>query len=201
MSSRISRSVFTLPGALLLLTASAAAQSAGPAQVWSVVANSGDVDSRQQSLYQTTRSGSVQIKSGSTGSIVLRYAVTGIPAVFRRPHDPEDDGPDQRIQLMARLRDTGFGARVLVRLRALDLDSGTLTTLATIDSDVSYYSAGQPEYRNEFAYLNVDEHFQFDYWRYAYYVEAELSKSSSTANPGLMAVQICNPAGVCQEGI
>lgn len=192
--------------ALFLVVAAGSAAAQTPAQtvptgVWTAVGNSGEVDSAHQSLYQTNGTGSVRIKSAATGKIVLRYNVSGIPRVFRKAYDPADDGPDPRIQLMARLRDTGAGARVVVRLRALNLVTGALGTLATIDSDTFYAAVGQPEYVSEYALLNVDADFQFDYWHYAYYVEAELWKTSSTANPGLMAVQVCNPAGACQEGI
>ncbi len=202
--SSLLRFTTTLAVSLVAVAGPAAAQT--PAQtaatgVWTAVGNSGEVDSAHQSLYQTNGTGSVQIKSGSTGKIVLRYNASGIPRVFRKAYDPADDGPDPRIQLMARLRDTGAGARVVVRLRALNLDTGALSTLAAIDSDTMYASVGQPEYVNEYALLNVDSDFQFDYWHFAYYVEAELWKTSSTANPGLMGVRICNPAGACQEGI
>lgn len=200
------RASATLAVSLLAAAGSAAAQT--PAQtaatgVWTAVGNSGEVDSAHQGLYQTNGTGSVQMRSGSTGRIILRYNASGIPRVFREPYEPGpgDEGPDPRIQLMARLRDTGAGARVVVRLRALNLGTGALSTLATIDSDTHYASVGQPEYLNEYSLLNVDSDFQFDYWHYAYYVEAELWKTSSTANPGLMAVRICNPAGACQEGI
>jgi hypothetical protein len=199
MSLRVpGRFTTTLAGFVVALTASAAAQTFATG-VWSAAGNSGAVDSTQQSVYQTNGTGSVQVKSNATGTIVLRYNVSGMPRVFRQPYDPEDDGPDQRIQLMARLRDTGAGARVVVRLRELNLATGSLRTLALINSDNSFSSG--TEYFNEIVYLSVDEEFQFDYWRFAYYIEAELSKTTATANPGLMAVQVCNPAGACQEGI
>jgi hypothetical protein len=185
---------------LLTLTASLAAQGQATG-VWTAVAHTAAVDSADRDVYQTNSTGSVAIRSGvSTGNVLLRFSVTGIPAVLRDPYDPEDDGPDQRIQLAARLRDTGAGARVVVRLRRLELESGAINTLATIDSDTAW-STGTPEYFLEFAYLNVPSDFQFDYWHYAYWVEAELSKTTAAANPGLMSVQICNPAGACQHGI
>ena len=48
-------------------------------------------------------------------------------------------------------------------------------------------------------YLNVRHTFEFDYVNHADYVEGQLTKSGSSANPGLMAVQICNPAGASEE--
>jgi len=51
---------------------------------------------------------------------------------FRKPFDPDSDGPDQRITLRARLRDTGGGRG---RLRQLNVNIGALRTLATYDSD------------------------------------------------------------------
>lgn len=201
MASPIARRfTVSLAGVMVALAASAAAQTIATG-VWSAAGNTGEVDSNHQAFYQTNGTGSVQVKSNATGTVFIRYNVSGIPRVFRDPHDPDDDGPDQRIQLMARLRDTGPGARVVVRLRELNLDTGALRTLALVDSDTRYATVGQPEYMSEYAYLSVDEDFQFDYWHHAYYIEAQLTKTTTSANPGLMAVQVCNPAGACQEGI
>jgi hypothetical protein len=183
-----------------MLVAPVAAQQTVATGVWTAVANTGEVDSSNQNIYQTNSTGSVAFRSSATGKITLRYNVSGIPTVFRQPFDPDDDGPDQRIQLMARIRDTGAGARVIVRLRALNLDTGALSTLARIDSDESF-SGGSTDYINEFAYLQVPSTFQFDFWHFGYYVEVEMTKATTAANPGVMAVQICNPAGACQEGI
>jgi hypothetical protein len=198
--ARIPSPAAALVSIVLLAVTSSAAGQVSPTKVWTAIAHTGAVDAADRDIYLTNSTGSVSIRAGSLGTVLLRFSVTGIPYVPRGPFDPEDDGPDQRIKLTARLRDTGADARVVVRVRRLNLDSGAINTLATIDSDASF-SGGTPNYFNEVAFLNVPQDFQFDYWHFAYYVEAELTKTAATGNPGLMSVQICNPAGACQEGI
>lgn len=86
-------------------------------------------------------------------------------------------------------------------LRALNPDTGALSPMAVIDSDTHDASVGQPDsYVDQYACLTVDSDLQFDEWRYAYDLDTDLWKTSR-ANFGGMAVQICNPAGACQEGI
>lgn len=183
-----------------VFAASSAAQSFMP-YAWSAAGNTGIVDEAGALLYEFNGTGSVAIKTSvASGNLEIRYPVPLMQFAFRPPFDPNSDGPDPRITLRARLRDTGAGARVVVRLRELNLNTGALRTLATYDSDsTTNPSLPSTSYFLYTTYLNVPHTFEFDYVNHAYYVEAQLTKSSSSANPGLMAVQICNPAAACEE--
>ncbi len=187
-------------GIAAALAATAAAQTIEQ-QVWSAAGVTGTVDEVGLSMFQANSSGSVSIKSSvASGTLEIRYNLSHMPFVQRKPFDPNDDGPDQRIFLRARLRDTGAGARVIVRLQQLNLDTGELQTLATLDSDDPRNPAlVSTSYFLYTTRLNVPSTFNFDFSRFAYFVEAQLIKTSSSANPGLMAVQICTPGGACEE--
>ena len=93
--------------------------------------------------------------------------------------------------LRARLRDTGARARVLVRLIALDITTGERFSLGQIDSDNVPTPADPTQYELYRTCLNVDSSHPFDFVFFTYYVEAQLIKTTATANPGLMALQIC----------
>jgi hypothetical protein len=193
--------VLLAAGFAAALAATAAAQQTFEQQTWSAAAVTGTVDEAGLSMFQANSTGSVSIKSSvASGTLEIRYNLSHMPIVIRKPFDPQDDGPDQRIFLRARLRDTGAGSRVIVRLQQLNLDTSELQTLATFDSDdpanPAFPSTSYGLYTTR---LNVPSTFQFDFSRFAYYVEAQLIKTSSSANPGLMAVQICTPGGACEE--
>ena len=184
----------TLLASLLLVLASAPVASA---QIWSAAGVTGIVDEGDLNIHLFNSTGSVSIKPWvAGGTLDLRFPV----------HDMEDllipqqgDCPEIR----ANLRDTGAGARVIVRLRALSIfpGSGTrVTTLAQIDTDTSPAAGGPTDYRSfRTCILRTPpgSEFLFDKAFFTYYVEAQLIKTSATANPGLMSVQICPSQDRC----
>jgi hypothetical protein len=105
----------------------------------------------------------------------------------RRWVPQEGDCPELR----ANLRDTGPGARVIARLMRLGIGGeavvGELTSIAEIDSD-TFPSATSDRYITHRACLYGEPGPIVDF---TYYVDVQLIKTTATANPGLMSLQIC----------
>jgi hypothetical protein len=159
--------------------------------VWTAAGVTGIVDEADTNIYVFNSTGSVSIKkSVASGTLDIRFPVQTLP---------NNESPEGAcVQMRARLRDTGVGARVLVRLIRLDVTSGSLRSIGEIDTNTvpefegDHYSVYQ-------TCLNVPNAFPFDVGSFAYYVHAQLIKTTATANPGLKAVQICNTDEACQS--
>ena len=166
------------------------------AQIWSAAGVTAIVDEEDLNIHRFNSTGSVSMRSSlASGTLDLRFPV----------HDMEDllipqsgDCPEIR----ANLRDTGAGARVIVRLMALSIfpGSGTrVTSLAQIDTN-SDPAPGSTEYRSFRTCIEKTppaSEFLIDNAFFSYYVEAQLIKTSASANPGLMSVQICPSQDRC----
>jgi hypothetical protein len=167
------------------------------AQIWSAAGVTGMVDEADQGIHSFNSTGSVSIKSSvARGTLDIRFPVQAVPDLLV---PQESDCPELRVNL----RDTGSGARVIVRLMALSIfpGSGTrLTSIAQIDSDTRPLGGDATQYRNHRTCLNgtpPGSEFIFDKAFFSYYVDVQLIKTSSTANPGLMSVQICPSQDAC----
>jgi hypothetical protein len=180
------------------IVASSAAAAAQESSIWSAAGVTGIVDESGLNLHQFNSTGSVSIKAAvASGSVAIRFPVQSMPDLLI----PQDgDCPEMRVNL----RDTGAGARVIVRVMALSIfpGSGTqVTSLATIDSDTSPPPSGSADqyrsFRKCITTLPPGSEFLFDKAFFTYYVEAQLIKSTAAANPGLMSVQICPSQDRC----
>jgi hypothetical protein len=159
--------------------------------VWTAAGVTGIVDDSSAAIRVFNNTGSVSIKgSVANGTLEIRFPVQTLP-VTATPNGA-------CVQMRARLRDTGDGAQVIVRLMRLDITTGTLRSVGEIDTDKEPLLAGN-HYSVYQTCLNVPNAFPFDVAQFAYYVQAELIKSSPAGNPGLMVVQICNPDEACQS--
>src|SRR4051812_49035734 len=105
------------------------------AQIWSAAGISGIVDDADLDISQLNTTGSVSIKTSvSSGTLDIRYPVQTLPDNLI---PQQGDCPELRVNL----RDTGAGARVIVRFMALPIFPARdgaprpLTTLGTIDSN------------------------------------------------------------------
>ena len=192
------RFTWALSAAIVLASARAASAQFTTSDVWSAAGVTGVVDEADRSMVQFNSTGSVSIKSSVTsGTLDLRYQVHTMPS-----HEVANQS--DCTEMRAVLRDTGAGARVILRLMRLDIRdrTGQLTSLGGIDSNTSvrWNRLGEPTaYALYSACLNVPDTGQpFDFAFYTYYVDAQLIKSTSTANPGSMAVQICHTNEHCE---
>ncbi len=96
------------------------------------------------------------------------------------------DAGGDGYNLAVRLRDNGQDERVLVRLKAVDLNTGVVTTLMTLDSNAFPPNAAFQLRTVPVCWPN----WGFNFQRNAYFVEAILWKGTTAGNPGLTAVQI-----------
>jgi hypothetical protein len=99
---------------------------------------------------------------------VVRYNVTAADGLFF---------PSGRLCMVARFKDDGNRARVLLRLVQFNLESGTTTTLLTFDSN-SF--SPQPNFQ---ANSVATDRIGFDFAHNAYYVEATLTKQHPLNTP------------------
>ncbi len=165
--------------------------------IWSAAGVTGIVDEAGLNIHKFNSTGSVSIKSSvASGALEIRYPVQTLEDLLV---PQQGDCPEMRVNL----RDTGAGARVIVRFLALSIfpGSGTrLTSLAEIDSDKSPV-ADDPDqyhsYRTCITSLPPGSEFLIDKAFFTYYVEAQLIKTAAAANPGLMSVQICPSQDAC----
>jgi hypothetical protein len=166
-------------------------------RIWSAAGVTGVVDEANLNIHTFNSTGSVSIKSSvSAATLDIRYPVQTVPDLLA----PQ---PGDCAEMRVNLRDTGPGARVIVRLMALSIfpGSGTrLTTLAAIDSDTRPPDGDATQYRSYKTCLNdpsPGSEFIFDQAFFTYYVDAQLIKSTAGANPGLMSLQICPAQDAC----
>jgi hypothetical protein len=174
-------------------TVTLSAQTGG---IWTQLANTGEVDEADRSLYQASSNGTIALRSGALGTVDVRFslAASGEYGVIGEPGE-EDPLPCVRVR--ASMRDTGPGARVIVRLKELDIHTGAIRTLAELDTDRD--NVASPEYVLYSTCASVDERFPFNFEDAAYFLDAQLIKTSQTANPGLRIVQVCHARGCTGE--
>jgi hypothetical protein len=166
-------------------------------RIWSAAGVTGIVDEADLSIHSFNSTGSVSIKSTvESATLDIRFPVHTVPDLLA----PQ---PGDCAEMRVNLRDTGAGSRVIVRLMALSIfpGSGTqLTPLAGIDSDSQPPVGDGTQYRTYRTCLtrtSPGSEFIFDHAFFTYYVEAQLTKTTAGANPGLMSVQICPSQDAC----
>lgn len=149
------------------------------AKPWTTVASAGTVDEtdlNKINYSEATARLNLAVPANSTATI--RYNVTALDGLV----DAGGDG----YRLNVRFRDNGQDERVIVRLKAVDLNTGVVTTLMTLDSN-----AFAPNALFQFRSVPVcNPPWGFNFNRNAYFVEAILWKGTTAGNPGLTAVQI-----------
>jgi hypothetical protein len=158
---------------------------------WSAAGATGAVDEADLSMYRFNDTGSISIKSSvARGTLNVRFPIGPLTWVPQ-----EGDCPNIR----ANLRDTGAGARVIVRLMRLGIGgeaaTGELTSIAEIDSD--RFPIASTQYVKLEACLNGEPGPLVDF---SYYVDVQLIKTTATANPGLLSLQLC-PSPVSLTGL
>ena len=146
---------------------------------WTTVASAGTVDeadANKVNYSEATARLNLAVPANSTATI--RYNVVAVDGLT----DAGGDG----YRLNVRFRDNGQDERVFVRLKAVDLNTGVVTTLMTLDSN-----AFPPNALFQFRSVPVcAPPWGFNFNRNAYFVEAILWKGTTAGNPGLTAVQI-----------
>lgn len=162
---------------------------------WTTIAAAGTVDEADTSIvlfgtggfsYTGMRNSSVTIKSDATlpANLDLRYNVVSVDGLFVRTADEYG----HEFYLNVAYEDNGSSARVLVRLRRLNIATGALTTLLTFDSN--NYAQSATYQTQDVRTSACATSWEFDFNHYAYYCEAAITKSASTGSAILHAIQI-----------
>jgi hypothetical protein len=161
---------------------------------WSAAGATGAVDESDLSMYVFGSNGAVALRSSVRGTLNVRF-----PVEIRTPVQTRDsDCPE----IQAVLRDTGPGARVIVRLMRLGIGGeatiGELISIGEIDSDTRPPVGDPNRFRSFRACLVSPSPDGFEGGiDFTYYVEAQLIKTTATGNPGLMAVRFCSSQDFC----
>src|SRR5262249_21758281 len=140
---------------------------------WTSVGAAGTV--KETDLDKVELSGGIaSIKSTAPAASTVRlfYNVTTAP-------DLADGGVNKRLRI--RFRDNGPNARVRVFLRSYNLSNGTSQLLLQFDSDTLPASPLYRETTVGDGCFTGDSHFDFS--ANAYYLEVEVSRTSSAGQP------------------
>lgn len=149
------------------------------AKPWTTVASAGTVDEADlNKINYTEATARMNLAVPANSSAVIRYNVVAVDGLA----DAGGDGNFLRV----RFRDSGQDERVIVRLKSVDIATGAVVTLMTLDSNAF---AGNVLFQTQSVAV-CGQNWHFDFNRFAYFVEATLSKGSTLGNPGLSVVQI-----------
>jgi hypothetical protein len=166
---------------LLALLTLAVAGHLAPARAatrfWTAAGSTGTVDEADTGLVAFSGANAT-FKASATGSAVLRYNVVAVDDLF---------SPFQGMYMTVRFRDNGADARVLVRLRRFDVVAGTTATLITVDSNAFGASSSWQVREGD----NCAALFSFGIG--LYYVEVEMTKSTTDGAPGVAAIVLAAP--------
>jgi hypothetical protein len=161
---------------------------------WTSVGATAVPDEDSASLIQTYATGSIAMRSNATGTATVRWNVTAVAGLDN--DEPANPDPDYRFCMRMLVRDTGTTARVTAKLQRIDLQTGSLATLAYWDSDTraAWPGEGTTDYLPVWAcgLANPDgtRVLGFNFRDYAYFIEATMTKSDAAANPGIKSVAI-----------
>jgi hypothetical protein len=183
---------------LLLFVVTIALAASSAAQIW--IASSGTVDEGSLGTYFFTGGVATIRPTVSSGFAILRYNVLPTAALMKPLTNPCCEGR----ALMVRYRDNGPGARVVLALKRYNVHTGQVTTLLTFDSDHPPQQAapGFTGFQEPVPTINESNFFDFNFaegptesnqdlgGNSAYYIEAQLIKTSSGGNPGLASIRI-----------
>ncbi len=150
----------------LALVASAARTVS--AQAWTSVGSAGTVDESDAGVVAFSLS-DVTVRGTAPESVVMRYNVVPVAGVV---------GGDSLI-FTSRYRDSGTQTRIFLSLRGKNINTGTTTTIATLDSD-AFPQNVNPQTRSVLVCSRT-----LDFANNAYYVEAVVIRSTAG---GLLAL-------------
>jgi hypothetical protein len=146
---------------------------------WTMGESTGTVDEADLNLVTLTDNTAAISSAVPNATGNIRYNVVAVDGVF---------GGDRNTKsLTVRFADNGGNARVLVHLRRVHMDSGVLTTLATLDSNE--YPASIVA-QTQYELFNCGDP-EFDFENHIYYVEAQLIKTGSSGTPLIRSIHIC----------
>lgn len=170
--------------AFILFCHTAAVSAQDEDRCWTTVGSAGTVD--EADLGTVALSSNTAAVSGAAlnATVDIRYNVVAVDGVF--------GGGRNRKTLSARIADNGVAAQVIVRLQRLNISTGAITTLAELNSNDFPSSTGAQKRSISF---NCGDP-EFDFVNNIYYLDVPLTKTGSSGNPLIRAIQIC-PNPIC----
>jgi hypothetical protein len=153
---------------------------------WSAIGAVGIVDESSTGLIEFSDTGSVFIKGGiASGTAQLRYPVLPVGELAK------DLPAGNHLCLDVCYRDTGAGSRVIVSLKSVDGEEPTNTHM-TFDSDTRPPTGTSYLFDHVCGAVNSNGNEMFNYATLAraYYIDVQLIKTSSSANPGVKKIML-----------
>ncbi len=141
---------------------------------WTTAGSTGSIDESDLDHFATSAC-RLYFKTGTTGTIIARYNVT----------NPFDWDPVHWNwnRLYVSYKDPGDSSRIVVSLKSVDLETGHPSTIARFDS-------------NDFPALDsvqlqdIEVSHEFDFHSKAYYIEAYVKRTNTSAGVGLFALKL-----------
>jgi hypothetical protein len=157
---------------LLAIVTVIASVSAAAAQCTSV-GSAGTVDGADVAEFETAGP-QMRVRGTATlpATVVIRYNVVSVNGMT---------GGDGAITMYVRYLDNATGARVLSVLKQVNIQTGVITTMLTLDSNDF-----APD--SDFQTQGVDRCAVFNFTQNAYFIETTLTKSTPAARPRVMAL-------------
>ncbi|MBI5740974.1 MAG: hypothetical protein HZA16_09650 [Nitrospirae bacterium] len=171
--------VITIMSALVLvLIITVANASAMNSEPWTTVGSSGTVDEADMGMVSLNGGiASILSTAVSTSVLNIRYNVVAVDGLLNNLNG---------TVLTARFLDNGSGARVILRLKKYDFDTGITSTLLTLDSN-SFSSS--PSYQVQ-SVGGCSSGITFDFYNNAYFIDAEIQKTATGGSAGLAIISI-----------
>lgn len=165
------KSMILLLIAVLIMSLSTAWAQTKP---WTTVGSAGTVDEEDTGIVSlgSPIPGAVMLTNVAIGTLNIRYNVVAVDGVF---------GGDN-YALTVRFRDNGADARVIVRLKSYNFNTGTTRTLLTLDSNAYAAAAG---FQKQTVSSNCGTHL--DFFNNAYFMDVEITKAGMLAVPPALA--------------
>jgi len=172
---------FIATGAVLLLLINGVFSPIGAQHPWTAVGSTGVTDGFDigELFFNPAMSGTASVSPNATlpAQVTIRYNVVAVSDLVKNP--------DTGFNFTARFRDNGPQARVILRLRSVNIGTGFVQLIQTLDSN-NYPPSASFQTRTVFFCSGND----FDFTQSAYFVEAELLRNTGAAQPALAAISI-----------
>ncbi|UFP94837.1 hypothetical protein [Gloeobacter morelensis] len=180
-SSKLWAAAAALP---VLLLGTAMAQAAP----WTAAGSTGVADEEDLQLVSANE-GRIEVAGSVAGpaTLNLRYNIVALDELVNLDNT-------SYTRLTARFRDNGNNARVELRLKSYNLATGVTSTLANFDSNAH---PANSNYQQQGLCIPPAT---LDFSQNVYFIDALLTKSSSSGTPSLGAIKFGLESGCVQEG-
>ena len=148
---------------------------------WTTVGSAGTVDEADSQIVALDQN-NVSIKASvESGTVNIRYNVSGV-------QDNINDIDNDKLVLTLRYLDNGANAHVVARLKRVNLNTGTISVLASFDSD-NFPQSGASQTQSVSSACFSPNPFDSD--TNAYFLDVEISRSAFDGFAALRAARVC----------